>query len=248
MRRLDRIVLGLCTLLLVTAPARADVSPDTLAQDWSRVPEYRLVPGDELVLDFGRDPDVVGSPPPRTQLIRPDGRISVFPIGDVVAAGHTVRELQAVVVQLLSAELRNPRVSVEVQKIAGNKVHLIGRVKVPGSYEAGPFMTVTQAIAGAGGFEDDAARNSVVVFHRDGARNVKVIRVRVDEALKKGRLGADVPLSRFDIVFVPRSSIGNINVFSRQFFAENLTILQSAYLGWELFNLDRIFVITTGTR
>jgi polysaccharide export outer membrane protein len=165
-------------------------------------------------------------------------------VGDVVAAGRTPAELQGALVGLLAAELKQPRVSVEVVEVAGNQVHVLGRVKKPDSYPVGPFYTLAQAIAKAGGFEDDAARNSVLVFHRDGARTVRVARVQLDRALKKGSLAADLPLSRFDIVFVPRSTIGNVDVFVRQFFAETQPVLTAALTGWELFNLDRVFVTT----
>jgi hypothetical protein len=81
------------------------------------------------------------------------------------------------------------------------------------------------------------------VFHRDGAKTVRVSRLRLSDGLKSGRLDVDVQLSRFDIVYVPRSSIGNLNVFTRQFFTEQLGALNFVLVGWELFNLDRVFVV-----
>jgi protein involved in polysaccharide export with SLBB domain len=246
---LIRSILSLSAILLVAAPAFAQRPPtieslrfttgaDSTAMDWSQVEEYRLVPGDLLRLDVGQlDPEMV-----KDFRVRPDGRISVFPVGDIVAAGRTPRELEAALIELLSAEYRDPRVTVIVAEVAGNQVHVLGRVKSPGSFPADPFVTVLQAITRAGGFEDDAARNSIVVFHRDGARTLKVTRIRLDEAVKSGRLDADFPLSRFDIVVVPRSTIGNINVFVRQFFGEQLPALQFMLLGWELFHLDRVLV------
>jgi protein involved in polysaccharide export with SLBB domain len=225
-----------------TAPDAA--MADSSAMDWSRVPEYRLVPGDELILNFGPQSDMPSATDlARHQRIRPDGRVSVFPIGDVVAAGHTVRELEADLVNLLGAELKRPRVTIEVASVAGNMVHVLGRVENSGSYPAEPFMTVIQAVTRAGGFKEDAATNSVLVFHRDGARTVTVRRVRLGDALKHGRLDADLPLGRFDIVYVPRSTIGNINTFTRQLFADNAQNLNFMLIGWELFHLDRVFSV-----
>jgi polysaccharide export outer membrane protein len=212
----------------------------TTAEDWSLVPEYRIVPGDRLDLNFGPAPglttDIL-----RQVKVRPDGRISVFPVGDVVAAGRTVRELEAALVDLLAAEFKQPRVTVELVEAAGNQVHVLGQVTSPGSFPAGPFMTLSQAITAAGGFTDGAARNSVLVFHRDGARNVRVARVALDRAITSGRLDADIPLSRFDIVYVPRSTVGNVEVFSRQVLGSLNLGLNTALVGWELFNLERVF-------
>jgi protein involved in polysaccharide export with SLBB domain len=228
--------------LAVPLSQQVVIPGDSVEMDWSRVPEYRIVPGDLLTLNFGpgENTSIDVYKPLR---VRPDGRITVFPVGDVVAAGHTSRELEAVLVDLMAAELKNPRVTVEVSEVAGNQVHVVGRVKSPGSYPVTPFMTTLQAIAHAGGFEDDAARNSVIVFHRNGARTVLVTRLRLGDGMKFHELALDQPLSRFDIVYVPRSAIGNLNVFTRQFFAEQATTLNTLLLGWELFNLDRVFFV-----
>jgi len=236
-----RWVLMAAVLLLAGGPAVAGPA-DSTAMDWSRVPEYRIVPGDILRFNFGPPPGLSGDVI-REAKVRPDGRLSVYPVGEVIAAGRSVRELQIAVVDLMSAEYRFPRVTIEVFEVAGNRVHVLGQVRVPGSYPALPFMTATQAIAAASGFLDDAARNSVLVFHRDGANTVRVERLKLDKALKRAELDSDPVLSRFDIVYVPRTAIGNLEVFTRQFFASPGVALQTAIAGWELFNLDRVFVV-----
>jgi polysaccharide export outer membrane protein len=235
----------LCLTLLALGfalPTLADSnSADTVGMDWSRVPEYRIVPEDVLRFNFGPAGNGI-SDLVREAHVRPDGRISVYPVGDVIAAGRTIKELQAAIIDLMSAEYRLPRLSIELYEVAGNKVHVFGRVKQPGTYPVTPFMTVSQAIAAAMGFEDDAASNGVLVFHRDGARTVQVTRVRLHRSLKRATLEGDIPLSRFDIVYVPRSAIGNIDVFARQFFTETSSFFTTPVSGWELFHLDRVFV------
>lgn len=243
---LRRTMLGLCMLsfLSIAGPAGSQVTTDadSTGLDWSRVPEYLIVPGDRLGVNFG--PQTGGANDLiREARVRPDGRISVFPVGDAVAAGLTLRELERSLTGMLATQMRDPRVTIQLLEAAGNQVHVIGRVEKPGSYPVGPFTTVVQAITLAGGFTDDAARNSVIVFHRDGARTVKVARQRVDRALKQGDLREDLVLSRFDIVYVPRSSIGNVNVFTKQFFTDQVGALSFALTGWELFNLDRVFLV-----
>ena len=232
--------LALSALLAAPAAGAVEVATDSVAMDWSRVPEYRIVPGDKLVLDLGPRQDAPTNDR-REQIVRPDGRITVHPVGDVVAAGLTPMELQGSVTSLLSADLRSPRVTVELASTASSVVHVLGRVEKPGPVPAGPFITVSQAVAAAGGFKDDAARNSVVLIHRNGANSVSVARVKMDRILK-GIEFSDVPLSRFDIVYVPRSSVGNLSVFVQQFFGPVAPVVQTAFIGWELFNLDRVFV------
>ena len=52
----------------------------------------------------------------------------------------------------------------------------------------------------------------------------------------------DAVVGRFDIIFVPRSTLGNISVFATQFLGPASNLLSSSLVGWELFNLDRVFV------
>ncbi len=233
-------------LLAVAVPVGAELAPEPPV-DWSQVAEYRIAAGDELRLDFGYNP-LEGRSEFIEQKVRPDGRISVFPVGDVVAAGRTVTELDSVVTSLLATQRREPNLTITLTKAAASQVHVLGQVQFPRSYPIEGSISVVQAIAAAGGFKDDAARNSVLVFHREGQGDVKVARVPVDRMLKGARLDQDFLLSRSDIVFVPRSAIGNINLFTRQFFAEQGQILATALVGWQLFNLDRVFVVTATRR
>ena len=88
--------LSLAVLLVLGSglPARAqEVVTDSLAMDWSRFPSTASCRATSSCSTSGR-----GRTRRRTtrveQLVRPDGRITVYPIGDVVAAGLTPMELQ----------------------------------------------------------------------------------------------------------------------------------------------------------
>lgn len=239
MRRLLAVAIALSVVLPFVSALGAAPSDQTPVDeiDWGQTPEYRIVPGDELSLNFGPRENVENDLV-RTTVVRPDGRITVFPIGDVVAAGRTPAELQVELVRLLAGDMRQPRVVVEVTKCAGNQVHVLGRVKKPGSQPATSLPTIMQAISNAGGFEDDAARGSVVIMRRVGLGSVSVTKVRVDRLLRKG---GDMPLSRYDIIYVPRSGIGNLDVFVDQFFTRLIPVQTAGLIGWELFHLDRVF-------
>ena len=237
----------------LSAPASAKNAPaappdtaatsaaDTSRVDWSTVPEYRIVPGDILTLDFGPRADLNGDIV-REVTVRPDGRISVFPVGDVIAAGYSPRELEAQLIKLLAVDIREPRVTIELTKLAANQVHVLGEVLRPGTVPADPYLTVVQAIVAAGGFREGANKNSVLVFTRNGAATVKVSLVHVDNELKMGGLMGDLRLSRFDIVYVPRGPIGNLEVYTRMFFGSIHQIATTGIAGWQLFNLEKVYI------
>jgi polysaccharide export outer membrane protein len=149
-------------------------------------------------------------------------------------------ELQHSLVTLLSADLRAPRATVEVVSMASNLVHVLGRVDKPSSVPVTAFMTVSQAIAAAGGFSTDAARNEVLLIHREGAHSLSVRRLRTERFLK-GATYIDPLVGRFDIVYVPRSTIGNFSLFMTQLFGGVGAMTTTGFTGWELLNLDRVF-------
>ena len=91
------------------------------------------------------------------------------------------------------------------------------------------------------GRELAANPHAALLFHRDGARTVNVSRIRLDR-IQHGDDLADQVVGRFDIIFVPRSTIGRIDVFAQQFIAPIGAGFSSALVGWELFNLDRVYV------
>src|SRR4029078_10993970 len=93
-------------------------------------------------------------------LVRPDGMITVNPVGDVRAAGLTTAALDSLLTEKYRAVYREPRVTIAVARLAGNFVHVLGEVRAPGSYEVLPNATVLQAIARAGGANGNASEGN----------------------------------------------------------------------------------------
>lgn len=84
-----------------------------------------------------------------------------------------------------------------------DKIFVLGQVKAAGAFNIRPEipMTVTRAIAIAGGFDKLAAEDAVLLI-----RGGKVTRINLRRALRKdGDLSLDQPLKPGDIVFVPES-------------------------------------------
>ncbi len=215
------------------------VAPESLAYYVDELP-YRVAPGDLLTVDFGA---VLDGKPLRVEnvLVRPDGMITLNPVGDVRAAGRTPGELDSVLTESYVDVFREPNITVSVAKLAGNFVHVLGNVRSPGSYELTPNATVLQALARAGGPTSDASMGSVVLMRRTGPSSLVVRKVQLNRALRQGIAAQDPYVRRFDIVYVPKTTIGNVNQFVGQFFGSIRTVSEAYIFGWEAFHIDRVF-------
>lgn len=92
------------------------------------------------------------------------------------------------------------------------RVFILGEVRVPGGQPFTPNLTMTQALGQAGGATDLAVSSSARVIRGD-PRSPVLIAADFDRVLKDGDLRFDVPLQPGDILYVPRSPIGDWNAF-----------------------------------
>jgi protein involved in polysaccharide export with SLBB domain len=223
----------------VSGLPREPAAAESLAYSIDDLP-YRVAPGDLLDVDYGV---VLDGTPLRTNnvLVRPDGMITLNPIGDVRAGGLTTAELDSMLVKRYATVYREPRVTIGVAKLAGNFVHVLGEVKIPGSYEVTPNATVLQAIARAGGATDGAALGNVILMRRTGPSSLVARKVQVNRAIKQGLASQDPYVRRFDIIYVPKTSIASLDLFISQH-VEKLLVVPSGYIfGWQAFHIDRVF-------
>ena len=145
------IVLGSAALLL----ALADV-PSGLAG----AETYKLGARDKLLITVYGERDLSGE-----FEVDSGGAISMPLIGDVRAAGSTVRELEKRVTdKLRDGYLRKPMVSAAV--VARRPFFIDGAVDRPGEYPASEGMTVREAVAVAGGFKFWANTENALVARR----------------------------------------------------------------------------------
>jgi len=85
---------------------------------------------------------------------------------------------------------------------AAGAVYVQGEVKTPGQVKYGSTLTVTTAIAAAGGFTDMASPGRVTVMRGEGAKK-QVFRVNVNDILSEPK-SEDVVLKPNDIIIVPQ--------------------------------------------
>jgi len=169
-------------------------------------PLYRCDMGDVLDLRFPRNPELN-----EQAVVGPDGRISVQFAHDILAAGRTLAELTKDLSEAYSKELVDPLVSLSIRTYSGTRIYVAGEVATPGEFvETGP-ITALQAIARAGGFKTSAALSQVILIRR-GQKGKPEIYGLDESRLTEGysQNATDAELVSYDIVYVPRSPIGDV--------------------------------------
>jgi polysaccharide biosynthesis/export protein len=169
-------------------------------------PLYRCDIGDVLDVRFPRNPELN-----EQAVVGPDGRISVQFAHDILAAGRTLVELTKDLSEAYSKELVDPLISLSIRSYSGTRIYVAGEVGAPGEFvETGP-ITALQAIARAGGFKTSASRSQVILIRRGQTGKPEVYGLdesRLTEGYGKNATDAD--LVSYDIVYVPRSPIGDV--------------------------------------
>jgi polysaccharide biosynthesis/export protein len=173
---------------------------------------YRIQPGDQLDVAFYLNSEFNDE-----VVVRPDGKISLRLVGSIPAAGLTPDQLAKEVDTAYSSELRDPGASIHVKSMPSREVFVAGRVTKPGAFPLEPGMTAMEAIADAGGFQDDATDKSVVLIRRDICGTPHGTKLNLEAAVNKDGSEENVALMPRDMLVVPRSSIGNVDLFVQQY-------------------------------
>ena len=178
--------------------------PEIGFADWTEMePEYVLYPGDEIEVATPTAPENT-----RTQRIGPDGRISLPLVGQILAADRTLAEVEADASAAFASQLRRPVVEVTLKTAGPIRVWVAGEVRTPGVIEMNGDLDAYQAIIQAGDFLPTAKQGEVALIRR-GPRGVRMMRA----ADLRPRRGEVIALRRGDIIFVPRSTLGEVANF-----------------------------------
>jgi len=164
-----------------------------------------LSPGDVIDVRFFHTPELN-----ETQVIRPDGKISMQLVGEVQAAGRGPQDLQAQLRELYKPRIEKPEVVVIVRQLSSRVVYVGGAVLSPGQFAMPGRLTALDAIMEAGGFRETSARKDsiVVIRYRDGNYAGRLLDL---EDTMNGNVGKPYYLEPQDMVYVPRTSIVNVN-------------------------------------
>lgn len=185
---------------------------------------YRLAPGDVLRVKFLYHPELDVRVP-----VREDGKIDIQGVGEVVASGKTAMELAKEIQDISSGHLRDPDVTVIVAELGQRKVYVGGEVRVPGFVAYRDGLTPLQAILDRGGFTDVARSDSVLKLTLKGDR-YESTRLDLKQTIKEG-VPETTLLAVNDVIFVPRTFIGDADSFVLHWFKELNPIQPRAGLG-----------------
>jgi polysaccharide export outer membrane protein len=133
--------------------------------------------------------------------VRPDGKISMPLIKDVMVAGQTPAQVEKVVQEQLGKIIRAADVTVIVAQINSKKIFLVGAVKREGPLKYTYRMTVLQAISEAGGLTDYAKRKDIYVLHTESGRQYR-LPFNYNAVLKGEHMEQNILLSPGDTIVV----------------------------------------------
>src|SRR5881628_221432 len=161
-------ILPLCLLMapLVRAQNGKEAKSAAEPANTQPVPLYVIQPNDILEVFVWKEPDLT-----RKILVRPDGRVSFPLVQDMQAAGISPGELKERIEKKLKEYIDSPNVTIIVEAIKSYNVFVTGKVQKPGSILAEKPITVLQALAMAGGFQEYAKASEMTVIRNNGAEN-----------------------------------------------------------------------------
>jgi len=231
MQKIVTIGFLICLYLAGCAPVVKNPTPITSPGIQTTYPhtdqEYKLQVGDQLDIKFFYNHELN-----EQVIVRPDGRISLQLAHEVMVAGLTPSELTQLLTQKYAPELRKPEITVIVRSLGAYKIYVDGEVTKPGMFPLIGFTTVLQAISQAGGMKDTARTSEVVIIRRGEFNKPLAFQVDLRKVIDSTDISQDIVLRPFDIVYVPKSPIANVNKWVDLYVRKNLPISISTGFGY----------------
>jgi polysaccharide biosynthesis/export protein len=177
-------------------------SPDEMG---NRRPLYRLRKSDVIEIKFNFAPEF-----DQTLSVQPDGFITLRGLDELYVEGLTVAQLRDAVRQAYGATLHDPEVTIALKDFEKPYFIATGAVAHPGKYELRGDSTVTEGVALAGGFTEQAKHSEVVLFRRISDAQTEARILNVKQMLNTRNLAEDFHLRAGDLLYVPQNRISKI--------------------------------------
>ncbi len=166
-------------------------------------PPYQIGPGDTLSVFVYQSPQLsVGA-----MTVRPDGRISLPLIPDIIAAGKTPTALSKDIEERLKEYVKQPNVSVMVSGFQGplnRQIRVLGEATEPLAIPYREGMTLLDVMILTKGLTRYASGNNAVLV-RDVSGRRQEIKVRLSDLIKDGDIDQNVAMLPGDTLIIPQS-------------------------------------------
>jgi polysaccharide export outer membrane protein len=190
----------------ITQPlTQPDIDPTKLAEPRDKavaraalaVPQddhpFVLGAEDQISVMIYNSPEFSGA-----HMIRPDGKITVPFLGDVVAAGFTPLELSSTIKERLKKYIVDPDVSVSVTQVNSKRYYIQGEVGRTGGFPLLVPTKVLEALVNAGGFKDFANQKKIIIMRVTGER----LNFNYREVIQGKKMAQNIYLKPGDIIIV----------------------------------------------
>jgi len=198
---LSRLVLFFAAALTI-AGCTSNESAEVLSQPATPTAMYIIGPLDGIEIFVWRSPELS-----RGVTVRPDGRISVPLIDDLVATGKTPTQLARDIEGQLKKYVQDPTVTVIVGGFHGpydQQIRIIGEATDPQAIAYQANMTVLDAMITVHGLTRFAAGNRAEIIRIvDGKQTI--ISLRLADLIKDGDISANVAMQPGDILIIPQA-------------------------------------------
>ena len=197
-----RILVAALVVTVLAACASGGGTTDTPpVQQQAAVEDYAIGVDDVVQVSVWRNPELGIEVP-----VRPDGKISVPLVGDVMAGGRTPAEVAKDIQEKLSAYVRDPQVAVILTELRSHeylsRVRVTGAVRQPVSSPYRQGMTVLDAVLAAGGVNEFAAPDRSSLYRKSEGQTTSYA-VRLDKIINRGDLSTNFTVAPGDVITVP---------------------------------------------
>lgn len=190
-------------------PAAAAAADEAGSESWTPWSgRYRIAASDVLELTFPHVPEF-----DQVVTVQPDGYVTLRGVGDIRIQGRTLPELQQQLYEAYEPILRNPQITVVLREFEKPFFTIAGEVRTPGKFELRSALTLTQALAVAGGFTNEAKPSQVLLFRRYSDELLEVKQIDVKAMFDERNLDEDHLIRPGDTIVVPRSLMSRISRF-----------------------------------
>jgi polysaccharide export outer membrane protein len=140
--------------------------------------------------------------------VRPDGKISIPLVDEMVASGKTPPQLAREIEDRLKKYVQDPLVSVIVRSFVGpanRQIRVIGEATDPEAIPYRDDMTVLDLMIATKGLTKYAAGNRAVIVRHGPDGKEHNIQVHLDDLIKNGDISQNVAMQPGDTLIIPQS-------------------------------------------